>query len=78
MEQEQLKTKTMRTKGAYEIIGIWADDSEGFKAIISDDIVISPDMRQRDKDLIVDLTEAELLDNGLFTAISINCLYTLN
>ena len=68
----------MRTKGAYEIIGIWADDSERFKAIISDDIVVSPDMRQCDKDLIVNLTEEELRSNGLFKAIFITCLHTLN
>ena len=68
----------MRTKGAYEIIGIWADDSEGFKAIISDDMVVSPDMRQCDKDLVVNMTEAEILNNGLFTTICITCLHTLN
>ena len=54
------------------------DDSERFKAIISDDIVVSPDMRQCDKDLIVNLTEEELRSNGLFKAIFITCLHTLN
>jgi hypothetical protein len=68
----------MRTKGTYEIVAIWSDDYEGFTAIISDDIVVSPDMRQCDKDLIVDLTEVELLGNGLFTTVSITCLHTLN
>jgi hypothetical protein len=68
----------MRTKGTYEVIGRWSDDSERFRAIISDDIVVAPHMRQCDKDLIVDLTEDELKDNGLFRTISVICLHTLN
>ena len=68
----------MRTKGAYEVVGRWADDGERFTAIISDDIVISPTMRQCDKDLIVDLTLEEIKDNGLFKALSVRCVHTLN
>jgi hypothetical protein len=68
----------MRTKGAYEVVGRWADDNERFTAIISDDIVISPTMRQCDKDLIVDLTLEEIKDNGLFKALSVRCVHTLN
>jgi hypothetical protein len=68
----------MRTKGAYEVVGRWVDDGERFTAIISDDIVISPTMRQCDKDLIVDLTLEEIKDNGLFKALSVRCVHTLN
>jgi hypothetical protein len=68
----------MRTKGVYEIRARWSDDSEYFRAIISDNNVVSPNMRQCDKDLIVNLTEEELRSNGLFKAIFITCLHTLN
>ena len=68
----------MRTRGAYQIRARWDDDSEEFTAIISDDNVLCPNMRESDKRLIVDLTPEEIQDNGLFTIISMRCLHTLN
>ena len=72
-----------RTKGIFEVIGVWCDNGDVFQAIISDDIVISPDMNEGDKALLCDLTEHELrnegnAENAMFDILSINQLSTLN
>ena len=73
----------VRTKGIFEVIGVWCDNGDVFQAIISDDTVISPDMSEGDKALLCNLSEDELRNEGateypLFDILSINQLSTLN
>ncbi len=73
----------MRTKGTYEVLGVWKDDGEIFNAIISDDVVISPGMDEGDKALLCDLTREELLNEGdtkdaMFDILSCVTISTLN